>query len=316
MVNPLAAMQPTNESATPLRQLSRPPAEGPVTVGEPERPEASCLTRAALAAAVASFLCAPVVGAIAAVILALVARWKCRALGSTPADRGGLRIALWLAGFNVAAVSAAGLALVAHRANAHGDGYAVATVTMHEPAAAATASPTVGGSTTGLPAGQEPPVSRAALDWSGTVGSVDLLDVGHDTESLEPVLLQQLRLARSSRQHCLLMTTLPECRPCNAVSAAMDDPAWRERLGDIRIVRVDAAVFATELDRLGVANQPVPGFALLDGKGKIIDFIDGGEWDEDSPSNILGVLGPFLSRRLDQRRRAISRDAPRLPFAL
>jgi hypothetical protein len=61
--------------------------------------------------------------------------------------------------------------------------------------------------------------------------------------------------------------------------------------------------FAAELDALGVPFHSIPGFALLDAQIRPLDFVDGGEWGEDTPHNIAPVLAGFMRGNYNARRR-------------
>jgi hypothetical protein len=78
-------------------------------------------------------------------------------------------------------------------------------------------------------------------------------------------------------------------------------------LGNVRLVRADAASFPVELQRLGVPIDSVPGFTLLDSQARAHDHIHGGEWDADIPANIAPVLGKFVKRAFSGRRHPWSR---------
>jgi hypothetical protein len=70
-----------------------------------------------------------------------------------------------------------------------------------------------------------------------------------------------------------------------------------------RLVRVNRDDFAAELDAMGVPFHAIPGFALLDAQIRPLDYVDGGEWGEDTPHNIAPVLAGFMRGNYNTRRR-------------
>ena len=135
------------------------------------------------------------------------------------------------------------------------------------------------------------------------VGNVVLVEIGPEVASLQTELTRQRAMALEQGQALLVWLTVPDCPPCNGVAAALTDTRLRNALGRARLVRVDATIFAAELAELGLPLDVFPGFALLGTNNRPVDYLNGGEWDEDLPSRIAPVLGPFLRGRLERRRR-------------
>jgi hypothetical protein len=46
----------------------------------------------------------------------------------------------------------------------------------------------------------------------------------------------------------------------------------------------------------------LPGFALLSREGTPLDFLQVGEWDEDSPQQMAPILESFVEHQLGHRR--------------
>ena len=61
------------------------------------------------------------------------------------------------------------------------------------------------------------------------VGSITVVDIGPDVAALTAELARQRKSARADDQKLVLWLVVPDCRPCNGVSAALGDPAddWR-----------------------------------------------------------------------------------------
>jgi hypothetical protein len=136
-----------------------------------------------------------------------------------------------------------------------------------------------------------------------SVGSVVLVEIGPGVASLGSELGRQRAIAVRDGQALLVWLTVPDCPPCNGVAAALGDAHLLKELGRARLVRVDATVFSAELAELGLPLDVFPGFALLGANNRPVDYLNGGEWDEDLPSRIAPVLGQFIRGRLRHRRR-------------
>jgi hypothetical protein len=112
----------------------------------------------------------------------------------------------------------------------------------------------------------------------------------------------QRALADSEHQKLVLWVTAVDCAPCNGVSVALGTRRLQEALAGVRLLRVDAADFRSELVKLGVPVEVMPGFALIDRAGAPADYVNGGEWDADVPENIAPVLGGFVRGTYRARR--------------
>jgi Domain of unknown function (DUF4190) len=125
--------------------------------------------------------------------------------------------------------------------------------------------------------------------------------------ALEAQLRAQLAESKSAGEQVVLWTVTAECEPCDAVGRALPDARMQRALGNVRLVRADAASFPVELRRLGVPIDAVPGFTLLDSEARAQDHIHGGEWDADIPANIAPVLDKFVKHAFASRRHPWSR---------
>ena len=152
------------------------------------------------------------------------------------------------------------------------------------------------------PAGPEPgTLSRETGVRVTRVGTITLVDV-NDNRSLGEVLEHERQAGASDGQKVLVWLIVPECQPCNAVAAALPDKKMQTALEGVRVVRLDIQDYQRELDQLGFPTEKIPGFALLGGSNRPLDFIHGGEWDADIPKNIAPVLGKFVRGALTRRR--------------
>lgn len=133
------------------------------------------------------------------------------------------------------------------------------------------------------------------------VGNITLVDV-NDNRSLSEVLDHERALGANDGEKLLVWLVVPECQPCNAVAAALPDKKMQEALEGVRLVRLDIQDYQRELDQLGFPTEKIPGFALVGKTNRPLDFIHGGEWDDDIPKNIAPVLGKFVRGSLLKRR--------------
>jgi hypothetical protein len=98
--------------------------------------------------------------------------------------------------------------------------------------------------------------------------------------------------------------TAPDCRPCTGVSVALASPLVQAALSGVRLLRLDAREYRLELSERGLTTEVLPGFALLSENGQPVDYVSGGEWDEDVPENIAPVLKKFIQGTYKARRNA------------
>lgn len=138
---------------------------------------------------------------------------------------------------------------------------------------------------------------------SKQVGQIELVDVASNIDSLASELGRQMLVARREGNQLLLWVSAPDCAPCTGVASALSHHELQRALERTRIVRVNRDDFAAELDAIGVPFQAIPGFALLDTEIRPVDYVDGGEWDEDVPHNIAPVLSGFIRGSYNTRRR-------------
>jgi hypothetical protein len=129
-----------------------------------------------------------------------------------------------------------------------------------------------------------------------------VVDVGRTSVTLRSRLQQQQRLAELARERPVLWLVVPECSPCDGVAASLRDPLMQRALGSVRLIRLDVREHLFELKHLSVPVEKIPGFAMLGQDGVPIDYIHGGEWDDDIARTIAPVLGKFVRGEFTQRR--------------
>ena len=134
------------------------------------------------------------------------------------------------------------------------------------------------------------------------IGALTLVDLTTDVGPLAPALAHQRTAATKADQTLLLWLVVPNCAPCDGVSASLADPLMQKALGGARLVRLDAQDFQVELKHLAVPVRKLPAFVLLGEDNRPLDYVHGGEWDEDIARNIAPVLGRFLRGTLTERR--------------
>ncbi len=139
------------------------------------------------------------------------------------------------------------------------------------------------------------------------VGKIAVIEATVGAKALESQLLAQLAESKAAGEQVVLWTVTADCEPCDAVGRALPDARMQKALGNVRLVRADAASFPVELRRLGVPIDTVPGFTLLDSRARAQDHIHGGEWDADIPANIAPILDKFVKHAFAGRRHPWSR---------
>lgn len=193
-------------------------------------------------------------------------------------------------------------------------GIAVGIAYVARPAAAPTAvspAPVIPAPTAPAPSArtakraQPGNASREQSRREGLIGAVRVVDVASGSEkSLRRVLESEQRAASLAAERLVVYVVGPNCLPCNGVMLSLSDARLQRALGHVRLLRVDASEFGADLVALGVPAETVPGFALVGPGQRVVDYIDGGEWDADVAENIAPVLGAFVTGKYRTRRRA------------
>jgi hypothetical protein len=216
-------------------------------------------------------------------------------------------------GFAGTAVLCGGLfAITAHVAGTHFNAPVGPMATSVGPVAPAGATPLparreFGDSTedsrdTGIPGSPKDATRGADRVTVKRIGRIVLADVGSAVRSLDAELISQRRSAEQRGETLLVWLVVDQCAPCESVARALGDPLMQRALADVRLVRIDVHDFQTELRFLHVPVDKIPGFALLDEDNRPVDYLHGGEWDEDVAKNIAPVLGRFVKGTYDSRR--------------
>ncbi|HEU5075545.1 MAG TPA: DUF4190 domain-containing protein [Polyangiaceae bacterium] len=267
-------------------------------MSDSERTASARVALAGFVCGVLGFVCAPGAGGIVALVLGWIAHQEFRAMPGARGHRWALA-ALGLGSANVVFLAVAlsvglpALQGAPQRSAVAESALAVDRDTFAERSAAVGAR-----SSPALQRSQQ----RAALR-SSKIGRIELVDVGSNIDSLARELSRQMLVARRDGCQLLVWVSAPDCAPCNGVASALSHRELQRALERTRIVRVNRDEFAAELDAIGIPFQGIPGFALLDGEIRPVDYLDGGEWDEDVPHNIAPVLAGFMRGSYNARRR-------------
>lgn len=257
-------------------------------MSDSERTAPSSLAVAAFVSAVLGFTCAPGVGGLLALVLGWTAHQELRA---APQARGQ-RWALGALGLGAANVVFVGIALNVGVPALHGEPQRNSVTQRSAPALDHALS---------SPARRHSSTSVALR--SKQIGQIELVDVGSNIDSLASELERQRVVARRDGRQLLVWVSAPDCAPCTGVASALAHHEIQRALDRTRVVRVNRDEFAAELDAIGIPFQAIPGFALLDSEIRPVDYLDGGEWDEDVPHNIAPVLAGFMRGNYNTRRR-------------
>lgn len=257
----------------------------------------------ALVSSLSGYVCFLGVGGALGVILGLIARGEIARAEGREKGRGLATLAIALGVLNVG-LTVIGVAV--------GITYlARPTLSASRPPPTATAPVWSPPSTTARPTRPAPkaPPARASRELGTrvtTLGEITVADLSSDFES---ELGAQRTLATAAGETLLVWLVVPNCKPCDGVSAALTSREAQKALSKVRLVRVDRDDFQPELERLGIPTEKIPGFALLDARGQVRDFIHGGEWDADIAANIAPVLGKFVHGAYGKRRHPWRRPA-------
>jgi Domain of unknown function (DUF4190) len=252
----------------------------------------------ALVASLSGFICFVGIGGALGIVLGLIARNEIARSEGREAGRGLATGAIALGIANLA-LSIVGLAVgITYLARPSPGAVPTAAPVTSPPAWAAP-------STAPHPAKRAPRArpearaSRASSTEVTAVGAITVADIGGDFEA---ELSKQHQAADAAGETPVLWVVVRDCKPCNGVAAALTSPVAQRALAKVRFVRVDRDEFQIELERLGIPTEKIPGFAILDGRDHVRDFIHGGEWDADVAANIAPVLGKFVHGSYRQRR--------------
>jgi Domain of unknown function (DUF4190) len=273
-----------------------PPAEPAVTSG---------LATASLVFGIIGFLCLPAVGGLLALTFGIAAKNEIARSEGTRTGSGMAMAGAILGGLNLLV----GIGLLVLLMAAISGGGSVATTPVTPPIVApppvaplpTAPAPTATNGSKNATAPSGGASSREGGVTEAKIGSVDLVDVA-GVPSLGAELDRQRKIAQKDGKKMLLWVVVSDCLPCNGVAASLPDPKMQHALENIRLVRVNAREYGAELGFLGVPVEKVPGFVLLADTNRPVDFVDGGEWDEDVARNIAPVLGNFVRGRYAKRR--------------
>ncbi len=264
----------------------------------------SSLAILSLTSSISGFLCFPALGGLLGVVLGVAAKSE---ISRDNRSGGGMALSgIVLGGLNLvlsaAALAALLLWLPRGVSSSSSSPRAPATVI---PAPPPVAPPTIPFSPPSATPPTPSPKAASSRDRSvtvTTVGKVDLVDLSRDAGALTKLLDAQHKAAARKRQKLVLWLVVPDCKPCNGVAASLPDARMQTALAGTRLVRVDVREFVGELAYLGLPSDKIPGFAILSSGNRPVDYVHGGEWDEDVAANIAPVLSKFVRGSLSKRR--------------
>ncbi|HET7540461.1 MAG TPA: DUF4190 domain-containing protein [Polyangiaceae bacterium] len=274
------------------------PPQLPLAALGPDSAKTNGTSIFAFIASLSGYVCFLGVGGALGVVLGLIARSEISRAQGRETGRGLATAAIALGMLNVCLVvigTAAGIAYLARPPSASA---ARSTPTATAPVWGA---PSVAPRVARPSSSPQPPV-RASREAGTTVTSLGQITIADLSGDFEPELDNQRTLAGAAGETLVLWLVVHDCKPCDGVAAALTSREVQKALAKVRLVRVDRDDFQPELDRLGIPTEKIPGFALLDSRGRARDFIHGGEWDADIAANIAPVLGKFARGGYAKRR--------------
>lgn len=282
----------------PYASGARPPSPSSAPAGPPKT---SGMAVWSLVLGILGFTCLPAVGGLLALTLGVVAKGEIsrsegRVTGSALAILGAL-----LGAVNIVA-SIVGLAALLSWVEAPSSSASPAPPPVIAPPSPTYFPPSPAPTVAPAPAPSGAPSSRQGGVIVTKIGKVELVDMDADVPSLSRELEAQRKTAAKDGKKVVLWVVVDDCQPCNGVAASLPDAKMQTALEQVRLVRVNAREFGQDLTFLGIPVAKVPGFALLGDANRPVDYVNGGEWDEDIPRNIAPVLGNFVRGRYDKRR--------------
>ncbi|MBX3181828.1 MAG: DUF4190 domain-containing protein [Polyangiaceae bacterium] len=269
------------------------------------KPTRHGLAVAALLTSTLGALCLPGVSGIVAVFLGIGARY---AIERSEGKKTGTLMAWAAIVLGVIQLVSAGLVLwlvVRPKPPEEPEPLVASPAVSAPPASGAPGAAPAPSGRPGLASRPPDPATDRSLDdgiLEARIGQLTLVDLGADAVPLESELERQRRLAQEAGERLVLWTVVPRCQPCLGVAAALPDPKLQRALGPTRLVRVNVHEHLIELERLKIPTDKIPGFALLGPRSRAIDYVNGGEWDEDVVDNIAPILEKFVRGELKQRR--------------
>lgn len=270
-----------------------------VSSAEPQVSKTNATALFALIASVLGFFCFFGVGGVVGIVLGVSSRSE---IQRSEGREHGARLAaaaIALGIVNIAtAVVATGIAIAFMVRPDAPTGPAPHAVTLAPPSLSPPRPTTLA-----VPA---PPAPGSVTADRGTrevlLGRVRMVDIHADVAGLRAAISQQAAAAKGANETVLVFVVAPDCAPCNGVALALRTPQMQTALRGVRLLRVSAGDFSTELSEMGVPTATVPGFALLAEGRRVTDYVHGGEWDADIAANIAPVLGAFVRGAYTKRR--------------
>jgi hypothetical protein len=156
--------------------------------------------------------------------------------------------------------------------------------------------------TSPTPTATTPSTVPTSPPLAGGYGSIHVVDLKTSGGPLRAQLLAEQKKAPALGQKLLVETTATWCTACAEIERAMPDPDMQVALANVELVHVDVDAFKSELVALGMYQNSVPWFYLVDAKVKPVDAISADEWDDNEPENIAPVLSSFLDGKLTVRK--------------
>jgi hypothetical protein len=142
------------------------------------------------------------------------------------------------------------------------------------------------------------PTGLKTMPYTGLVKVVDLKPSGG---SLRTQLALEVGAAKDDGNKTLVITASRSCKACDEIFAVFANYNLQKVLWNVRVVRVDADVFASELAALGLDKPVQPWFFKMDDTLKVTDSISADEWDDNDAWNITPVLKAFVAGTYKKR---------------
>lgn len=258
----------------------------------------------AVAAGVLSFFCLFGFGGALAITLGWIAHHEIERSGGRLGGKGlaSAGIGLGIVNLVVTIVGAGALLALAVRPDPPSAAVTPRPPTTFVPVPPAVAAPRLPSAAPPAPPGTGSVAALGLPALPPRIGKIAIVEASPGGDTLQVQLQSQLEESAKAGERLVLWTVTADCEPCEAVTRALSDARMQRALTKVRLIRADAASFPRELRLLGIPGEQVPGFTLLDARGRVLDHIHDDEWDADIPANIAPILDKFLRRSLTDRR--------------
>jgi thiol-disulfide isomerase/thioredoxin len=140
----------------------------------------------------------------------------------------------------------------------------------------------------------------AVVLWMSAVAAAappTVMDFAPGDVPLQQLLQREANKAREAGKVPFVQMTAEWCGPCKKLRASMNDPLMQDAFAGTYIIRLDQDAWKPQLKSVGLKDDPIPMFHVLDEKGRPNGRkISGAAWGEDIPRNMAPPLQKFFRK--------------------